>query len=70
MKRERRKIGDRFKALVLGTKTEEGMIEVSKSQAVAIKIQTTGSTVFSFSIHRREESVSKVLYSVNINEYH
>lgn len=27
------KIGDRFKALVLGTKTEDGMIEVSKSQA-------------------------------------
>lgn len=27
------KIGDRFKALVLGSKTEEGMIEVSKSQA-------------------------------------
>jgi len=27
------KIGDRFKALVLGTKTEEGMIEVSKAEA-------------------------------------
>ncbi|MBE7074412.1 MAG: S1 RNA-binding domain-containing protein [Clostridiales bacterium] len=27
------KIGDRFKALVLGTKTEDGMIEVSKSDA-------------------------------------
>lgn len=27
------KIGDRFKALVLGTKTEDGMIEVSKSEA-------------------------------------
>jgi len=27
------KIGDRFKALVLGTKTEDGLIEVSKEQA-------------------------------------
>lgn len=27
------KIGDRFKVLVLGTKTEDGMIEVSKSEA-------------------------------------
>lgn len=30
------KIGDRFKALVLGTKTEDGMIEVSKSEAEEI----------------------------------
>jgi len=30
---EQLKIGDRFKALVLGTKTEEGLIEVSKVQA-------------------------------------
>lgn len=30
------KIGDRFKALVLGTKNEEGMIEVSKSEAEEI----------------------------------
>ncbi len=30
------KIGDRFKALVLGTKTEDGMIEVSKSDAEEI----------------------------------
>lgn len=30
------KIGDRFKALVLGTKTEDGMIEVSRSQAEEI----------------------------------
>lgn len=30
------KIGDRFKALVLGTKTEEGMIEVSRAQAEEI----------------------------------
>ena len=27
------KVGDRFKALVLGTKTEDGMIEVSKTEA-------------------------------------
>lgn len=27
------KIGDRFKALVLGTKTEDGMVEVSKTEA-------------------------------------
>ena len=27
------KIGDRFKALILGTKTEDGMIEVSKAEA-------------------------------------
>ncbi|MBQ7884927.1 MAG: S1 RNA-binding domain-containing protein [Clostridia bacterium] len=32
------KIGDRFKVLVLGTKNEEGMIEVSKSQAEEIII--------------------------------
>ena len=30
------KIGDRFKALVLGTKTEDGMIEVSQEQAEEI----------------------------------
>ncbi|MBQ9785996.1 MAG: S1 RNA-binding domain-containing protein, partial [Clostridia bacterium] len=30
------KIGDRFKALVLGTKTEDGMIEVSREQAEEI----------------------------------
>ena len=30
------KIGDRFKALVLGTKTEDGMIEVSKTEAEEI----------------------------------
>lgn len=30
------KIGDRFKALILGTKTEDGMIEVSKSEAEEI----------------------------------
>lgn len=30
------KIGDRFKAIVLGTKTEDGMIEVSKSEAEEI----------------------------------
>ena len=30
------KIGDRFKVLILGTKTEDGMIEVSKSEAEEI----------------------------------
>lgn len=30
------KIGDRFKGLILGTKTEDGMIEVSKSEAEEI----------------------------------
>ncbi len=56
------KIGDRFKALVLGTKTEDGMIEVSKSEAEDI---ITGSlkaeslkvgSVFSFVVNSFSES--------------
>lgn len=39
-----------------------------KSQALSIKKQTMGSAIFSFSLLVREESVSKVFYSINISE--
>lgn len=56
------KIGDRFKALVLGTKTEDGMIEVSKSEAEEIIVGSlkaealkVGST-FTFVVNSYNES--------------
>ena len=67
------KIGDRFKALVLGTKTEDGMIEVSKSEAEEIilgslkaEVLKVGST-FTFVVNSYNDSgiVSKLgAYSV------